>query len=65
VIDDEKRYDFLESKDSREIYLYQNSVMDIKFRQLTLGIRPLFSEGMGEMGPQASTLDLRGKQTLR
>jgi cold shock CspA family protein/ribosome-associated translation inhibitor RaiA len=58
-------FGFLETKDGREIYFHQNSVLDGKFRQLAPGTRVLFSEELGEKGPQASTVDLLGKHALR
>jgi cold shock CspA family protein len=65
MLDAEKGYGFLESTDGREIYFHQNSVLDGNFRRLAPGTRVLFSEEMGEKGPQASTIDLLGKHALR
>jgi cold shock CspA family protein len=64
-LDSERGFGFLETKDGREIYFHQNSVLDGKFRQLAPGTRVLFSEEVGEKGPQASTVDLLGKHALR
>jgi cold shock CspA family protein len=61
----EQGYGFLETKDGREVYFHQNSVLDGKFRQLAAGTRVLFAEEMGEKGPQASTVDILGKHALR
>ena len=64
-LDSERGFGFLETSDGREIYFHQNSVLDGKFRQLAPGTRVLFSEEMGEKGPQASTVDLLGKHAFR
>lgn len=64
-LDSKGGFGFLETKDGREIYFHQNSVLDGKFRQLEPGTRVLFSEELGEKGPQASTVDLLGKHALR
>jgi cold shock CspA family protein/ribosome-associated translation inhibitor RaiA len=64
-LDTERGCGFLETKDGREIYFHQNSVLDGDFRQLVPGTRVLFSEEMGEKGPQASTVNLLGKHALR
>jgi cold shock CspA family protein len=64
-LEPEQGYGFLETKDGREIYFHQNSVLDGKFRQLAAGTRVLFSEELGEKGPQASTVDILGKHALR
>jgi cold shock CspA family protein len=65
MVDAEKGYGFLESADGREIYFHQNSVLDGNFRRLTPGTRVLFSEEIGEKGPQASAIDLLGKHAFR
>ena len=64
-LDPERGCGFLATKDGREIYFHQNSVLDGKFRQLAPGTRVLFSEEMGDKGPQASTVNLLGKHALR
>jgi cold shock CspA family protein len=64
-IDDERGFGFLESSDGREIYFHGNSVLNGGFRKLTVGTRVVFSESMGEKGPQASTVKLLGKHGLR
>jgi cold shock CspA family protein len=64
-LDPERGFGFLESKDGREIYFHQNSVLDGKFRQLAPGTRVQFSEEVGEKGPQASTVNLLGRHALR
>jgi len=64
-LDAERGCGFLATKDGREIYFHQNSVLDGRFRHLTPGTRVLFSEEMGDKGPQASTVNLLGKHALR
>jgi cold shock CspA family protein len=64
-LDSKGGFGFLETKDGREIYFHQNSVLDGKFRQLAPGTRVPFSEEVGEKGPQASTVGVLGKHVLR
>jgi cold shock CspA family protein len=64
-LDAERSCGFLQTKNGREIYFHQNSVLDGGFRQLAPGARVLFSEEMGDKGPQASTVNLLGKHALR
>jgi cold shock CspA family protein len=64
-LDPERGFGFLESADGREIYFHQNSVLNKAFGRLETGTRVLFSEEMGEKGPQASTVRLLGKHGLR
>jgi cold shock CspA family protein/ribosome-associated translation inhibitor RaiA len=64
-LDPERGFGFLETKDGREVYFHENSVLEGRFRQLAPGARVLFAEEMGEKGAQASTVDLLGKHALR
>jgi len=58
-------FGFLETDDGREIYFHRNSVLNDDYRNLTVGSRVTFAEEMGEKGPQASTVKLMGKHSLR
>jgi cold shock CspA family protein/ribosome-associated translation inhibitor RaiA len=49
-------YGFLETKDDRQIYFNQASVLNNHFNRLRVGTRVRFSEETGEKGPQASTV---------
>ncbi|MGK5086471.1 HPF/RaiA family ribosome-associated protein [Bdellovibrionota bacterium FG-2] len=53
---------FLETKDGREIYFHQNSVLNEEFGELELGDEVRIFEEMGDKGPQASTVDRIGKE---
>ena len=64
-IDLSGEFGFLESTDGREIYFHRNSVLDPGFAHLSVGTRVSFAEEMGEKGPQASTVRLLGKHSLR
>jgi cold shock CspA family protein len=55
----------LQTGDGREIYFHRNSVLNDGFSRLALGSRVAFAEEMGEKGPQASTVKLLGKHSLR
>jgi cold shock CspA family protein len=65
TIDTERGFGYLESADGREIYFHRNSVLNNAFARLRSGTRVLFSEEMGEKGPQASSVKLLGKHALR
>jgi cold shock CspA family protein/ribosome-associated translation inhibitor RaiA len=58
-------FGFIEASDGREIYFHRNSVLDGAFARLAVGSRVTFAEEMGEKGPQASTVKLMGKHSLR
>jgi cold shock CspA family protein len=57
----EDEYGFLETPDGREIYFHKNSVLQPGFDQLEVGMEVHFAEGVGEKGPQATTVRLAGK----
>ncbi len=58
-------FGLLESSDGQEIYFHRNSVLDGDYSRLVLGSRVTYAEEMGEKGPQASTVKLMGKHSLR
>jgi cold shock CspA family protein/ribosome-associated translation inhibitor RaiA len=58
-------FGFLETPDGREIYFHKNSILDDGARQVAPGARVTFFEEMGEKGPQASTVRVLGKHSLR
>ncbi|HLK81545.1 MAG TPA: HPF/RaiA family ribosome-associated protein [Xanthobacteraceae bacterium] len=66
-----KRFDeaggfgFLETRDGREIYFHRNSILDGGARQMEPGTRVTFCEEMGNKGPQASTVKVLGKHSMR
>jgi cold shock CspA family protein len=55
----------LRTNDGREIYFHQNSVLNGAFPKLKVGTRVIFSEEVGNKGPQASTVKLLGKHGMR
>ena len=59
-LDPEGRYGFIATADSRETYFHRNCVVDAEFDQLRVGDEVRFAEGLGEKGPQASTVHLVG-----
>jgi len=58
-------FGLLESGDGQEIYFHRNSVLDNDYSRLAVGSRVTYAEEMGEKGPQASTVKLMGKHSLR
>ena len=58
-------FGLLESSDGQEIYFHRNSVFDDDYSQLAVGSRVTYAEEMGDKGPQASTVKLMGKHSLR
>lgn len=58
-------FGFVRTADNRDIYFHRNSVLDDGFDKLELGARVSFSEEDGVKGPQASTVRLVGKHSLR
>ncbi|HEY7555667.1 MAG TPA: HPF/RaiA family ribosome-associated protein [Candidatus Binatia bacterium] len=57
----EDHYGFLETPDGREIYFHKNSVLQPGFDHLDVGMEVHFVEGVGEKGPQATTVRAAGK----
>jgi cold shock CspA family protein len=64
-LDASGEFGFLEAADGHEVYFHRNSVLDDAFNHLAVGAHVTFAEEMGEKGPQASTVKLLGKHSLR
>jgi cold shock CspA family protein len=64
-LDPSGQFGFIETGDGGEIYFHRNSVLDDAFSRLAVGTRVTFAEEAGEKGPQASTVKLLGKHSLR
>ena len=64
-LDASGEFGFLEAADGHEVYFHRNSVLDGLFSRLAVGTRVTFVEEIGEKGPQASTVKLLGKHSLR
>jgi cold shock CspA family protein len=64
-IDPLGEFGFIQTSDGREIYFHRNSVLNDEFPHLTVGSRVTFAEEMGDKGPQASTVKLMGKHSLK
>ena len=60
----DETFGFLEAADGHEIYFHKNSVLNAS-QQVPPGTRVTFFEEMGEKGPQASTVRVLGKHSLR
>jgi cold shock CspA family protein len=64
-LDASGEFGFLEAADGHEVYFHRNSVLDDAFSRLAVGTQVTFAEEIGEKGPQASTVRLLGKHSLR
>ncbi len=58
-------FGLIETGDGREIYFHRNSVLNGEFAKLSVGSRVTFAEEVGDKGPQASTVKLMGKHSLK
>ena len=58
-------FGLIETSDGREIYFHRNSVLNGEFAKLSAGSRVTFAEEVGDKGPQASTVKLMGKHSLK
>ena len=54
-------YGRIEASDGRDIYFHRNSVLNMAFDQLDIGMPVHFTEEMGEQGIQASSVRIEGK----
>lgn len=61
---DDDGYGRIETPDGRSIYFHQNSVLNDGFSRLEVGNEVRFSEGQGEEGPQASSVQPVGKHHI-
>jgi len=64
-IDPSGEFGFLEKSDGQEVYFHRNSVLGGAASRLQIGSRVTFVEELGEKGPQATTVKLLGKHSLR
>lgn len=51
----------IETADGRDVYFHRNALVDGDFDQLEVGMEVRFVEGIGDQGPQASTVHRVGK----
>jgi cold shock CspA family protein len=61
----EDGYGFLETADGREVYFHRNSLLNEEFHRLRVGAGVRFVEGIGEKGPQATTVQVLKKTQPR
>jgi cold shock CspA family protein/ribosome-associated translation inhibitor RaiA len=55
-------YGFIDAPGTGEIYFHQNSVLNDGFSKLKVGMEVRYKEEEGEKGPQASTVEIVGKE---
>jgi len=58
-------FGLIATADGREIYFHRNSVLNDEFAKLSVGSHVTFAEEVGDKGPQASTVKLMGKHSLK
>ncbi|MGC0394734.1 cold-shock protein [Bradyrhizobium sp. USDA 241] len=63
-IDPSGEFGFLEGADGQEVYFNRNSVVEGR-ASIAVGSRVSFVEERGEKGPQASTVRVLNKHSLR
>ena len=64
-IDPSGEFGFLKTNDGQEIYFHRNSVVGRAASRLQVGSRVTYVEESGEKGPQATTVKVMGKHSLR
>jgi cold shock CspA family protein len=64
-IDPSGKFGFLETRDGQEIYFHRNSVIGRGASKLQVGSRVTYVEEPGDKGPQATTVKVIGKHSLR
>jgi cold shock CspA family protein len=64
-IDSSGEFGFLETSDGQEIYFHRNSVIGRGASRLQVGARVTYVEEPGAKGPQATTVKVMGKHSLR
>ena len=60
----EEGYGRILTADGRDIYFHRNSLLNVEFNGLEVGMEVRFSEEAGALGPQASSLNVIGKHHL-
>jgi len=55
-------YGKIATPDGRRVYFHKNSVVDADFSRIDIGTEVRFTEEMGELGPQASTVHVLAQQ---
>lgn len=58
-------FGFIETPDGREIYFHRNSVLGGEFAKLAVNSHVSYAEEIGDKGPQASTVKLLEKHSLK
>jgi cold shock CspA family protein/ribosome-associated translation inhibitor RaiA len=61
----EQDYGFIKTPEGRELYFHKHSVLHDDFERLEIGTEVRFVPEMGEMGPQASTVQIVNKPGAR
>lgn len=58
LIHDDGGYGFIRTEDGRDLYFHGHSVLNRQYDQLEVGTEVRYAEEAGEMGPQASTVEI-------
>ena len=64
LLHDDGGFGFIADADGREIYFHSHSVLKDQFRHLQVGMEVRFAEEKGDMGPQASTVEVLGNPRM-
>ena len=62
LVEDDGGYGFIRDEQGREFFFHAHSVLGEKYSRLQVGTEVKFSEKQGNEGPQATSVDLVGKQ---
>ncbi len=60
----DENYGRILTLDGRDIYFHRNSLLNVDFDDLDIGMEVRFSEEVGELGPQASSVNVIGKHHI-
>ncbi len=59
-----ENYGRIQTADGRDIYFHRNSLLNSNFDELKVGMEVRFDEEPGNLGPQASSVNLIGKHHI-
>ena len=60
----DENYGRIQTADGRDIYFHRNSLLNANFDGLEIGMEVRYAEEAGELGPQASSVNVIGKHHI-